>query len=332
MTINQRLDMDTIVTVADEFGFDAKQLEEEEEAELDEPVDEGEDGELVPRSPVVTVMGHVDHGKTSLLDYLRQSKVAEGESGGITQHIGAYVVPLADGHSITFLDTPGHAAFTAMRARGARVTDLVILVVAADDSVMPQTIEAIDHAKAAQVPIVVAINKIDLPTAEPERIRRELSERGVLLEDWGGKVPCAEVSATTGEGIDKLLELVLLGSGTARAKSRSGALGERFDRRVAIGQRPWPRGHRSRAIRHVTGGRSLRYRCPRRSGSGLFDEQMQRLKEAGPSTPVQVLGLSGVPRAGDTFAVASSEREAREITQRRQQCTNANRTSGAVAP
>ena len=211
-TINQRLDMDTMQTVADEFGFEVVQTEAEEEADLEEIVEVEEIGEPEPRSPVVTVMGHVDHGKTSLLDYLRKSKVAEGESGGITQHIGAYVVDMEEGHSITFLDTPGHAAFTAMRARGSRVTDIVILVVAADDSVMPQTIEAIDHAKAAQVPLVVAVNKIALPTADPDRIKRELAERDVLVEEWGGKVPIAEVSAMTGQGIDHLLELLVLES------------------------------------------------------------------------------------------------------------------------
>ena len=208
-TINQRLDMDTMQTLADELGFEVIPLEAEE-TELDEIVEEEEIGAPEPRPPVVTVMGHVDHGKTSLLDYLRESKVAEGESGGITQHIGAYVIKMDDGRGVTFLDTPGHAAFTAMRARGSRVTDIVVLVVAADDSVMPQTIEAIDHAKAAQVPLVVAINKIDLPTADSDKIKRELAERGVLVEEWGGQIPCAEISAKTGQGIDHLLEVLLI--------------------------------------------------------------------------------------------------------------------------
>ena len=234
VTINQRLDMDTIVTVADEFGFEARPMEEEEEEELQEDLglEEEVTGELEPRSPVVTVMGHVDHGKTSLLDYLRKTDVVEGESGGITQHIGAYVVRAPAGEAITFLDTPGHAAFTAMRARGARVTDLVILVVAADDDVMPQTVEAIDHAKAAQVPIIVAINKMDLPTADPDKVKRQLSERGVLLEDWGGKVPCAEISAVTGQGIEKLLELVILEAELLELEGGSRQEMSRHDHRV----------------------------------------------------------------------------------------------------
>jgi len=319
VTINQRLDMDTIATVADEFGFDAKKLEEEEEDELEEPMDEGDIGEPVLRPPVVAVMGHVDHGKTSLLDFLRNTNVAEGESGGITQHIGAYVVPMPDSHAITFLDTPGHAAFTAMRARGARVTDLVIVVVAADDGVMPQTIEAIDHAKAAQVRIIVAINKIDLPTSDPERIKRELSERGVLLEDWGGNVSCAEMSAKTGAGVDKLLELVMLEAELLELKADPVRLA-----RGTIVESQLDKGRGPVATVLVQSG-TLRVGDPFVTGvhggrvRALFSENMTRLKEAGPSVPVQVLGLSGVPQAGDSFAVIASEREAREITQRRQQ-------------
>ena len=319
VTINQRLDMDTIATVADEFGFDAKQLEEEEEDELEEPMDEGDTGEPVPRPPVVTVMGHVDHGKTSLLDHLRETNVAEGEPGGITQHIGAYVVQVEGNQAITFLDTPGHAAFTAMRARGTRVTDLVILVVAADDAVMPQTIEAIDHAKAAQVPIIVAINKIDLPTSDPERIKRELGERGVLLEDWGGNVACAEVSAKTGVGVDKLLELVMLEAELLELKADPIRLA-----RGTIVESQLDKGRGPVATVLVQSG-TLRVGDPFVTGvhggrvRALFNENMTRMKEAGPSTPVQVLGMSGVPQAGDSFAVIASEREAREITQRRQQ-------------
>ena len=321
VTLNQRLDMDTIVTVADEFGFEARPMEEEEEEEEQEDLglEEEVTGELEPRSPVVTVMGHVDHGKTSLLDFLRKTDVVEGESGGITQHIGAYVVRAPDGEAITFLDTPGHAAFTAMRARGARVTDLVILVVAADDDVMPQTVEAIDHAKAAQVPMVVAINKMDLPTADPAKVKRQLSERGVLLEDWGGKVPCAEISAITGQGIEKLLELVILEAELLELK----AVRDRRCRGTII-EAQLDKGRGPVATVLVQEG-TLRVGDPFVTGvyggrvRALFDEHQQRVREAGPSGPVQVLGGSGVPQAGDNFAVAQSEREAREIIQRRQQ-------------
>ena len=322
VTINQRLDMDTIVTVADEFDFEARPLEEEaEEAEIhdDSELEEEVSGELEPRPPVVTVMGHVDHGKTSLLDFLRKSDVVQGESGGITQHIGASVVSTADGNPITFLDTPGHAAFTAMRARGARVTDLVILVVAADDEVMPQTIEAIDHAKAAQVPLVVAINKIDLPTADPERVKRQLGERGVLLEDWGGNVACAEISAITGQGIEKLLELVILEAELLELKAVRNARG-----RGTIVEAQLDKGRGPVATVLVQEG-TLRVGDPFITGifggrvRAMFDEHQERLKEVGPSTPVQVLGGSGVPQAGDTFYVANSERQARDISQRRQQ-------------
>ena len=318
VTINQRLDMDTMVTVGDEFGFEVKPLEVEDEDFVDDLEEDEDDGEKLPRPPVVTVMGHVDHGKTSLLDYLRKTDVVSGESGGITQHIGAYSVKLEDGRSVSFLDTPGHAAFTAMRARGARATDLVILIVAADDAVMPQTIEAINHAKAAQVPIVVAINKVDLPTADPERIRRELSEQGVLLEDWGGQVAAAEISAKTGQGIDKLLELVLLEAELQELKANP-------DRRArgTVVEAQLDKGRGVVATVLVQEG-TLRQGDPVVTGMhggrvrALLDEHNSRVKEAGPSVPVQVLGLSGVPQAGDTFSVTETEREARDIVSRRQ--------------
>ena len=316
-TINQRLDMDTMQTLADELGCEVVPLEAEE-AELEEIVEEEEVGQPEPRSPVVTVMGHVDHGKTSLLDYLRESKVAEGESGGITQHIGAYVINMEDGRGVTFLDTPGHAAFTAMRARGSRVTDIVILVVAADDSVMPQTIEAIDHAKAAQVPLVVAINKVDLPTADPDRIKRELAERGVLVEEWGGQIPCAEISAKTGQGIDHLLEVLLIVAellelqANPYKKARGTIVEAHLDKgRGAVATVLVQEGTLSVGEPFITGIYSGRIRA-------LLDEHGLRVQEAKPSVPVQVLGLPGVPQAGDVFAVANSEREAKDLSQRRQ--------------
>ena len=319
-TINQRLDMSTIATVADEFGYEVKPLDAHEDAMVfDEVEDEEESGETEPRPPVVTVMGHVDHGKTSLLDHLRKSNVVAGESGGITQHIGAYVVRLPDGRRITFLDTPGHAAFTAMRARGARVTDLVILVAAADDQVMPQTIEAIDHSKAAQVPMVVAINKIDLPTADPDRIKRQLAERDVLLEEWGGKVPCSEVSAMTGEGIDKLLELVLLEAELLelRANPNKRAAGTIIEAKLDKGRGPVAtvlvqKGTLRKGDPFITGVFHGRVRA-------LLDENGKNIDEATPSIPVQVLGLTGVPQAGDRFEVTAVERDAREVSQKRQQ-------------
>ena len=334
VTINQRLDMDTIITVAEELGFEVRALDDQEDFLLEEPEEEEEEiGELKPRPSVVTVMGHVDHGKTSLLDYLRESNVAEGESGGITQHIGAYVVRMSDGRKITFLDTPGHAAFTAMRARGARITDLVILVVAADDNVMPQTIEAIDHAKAAQVPIVVAINKIDLPASDPDRIKRQLAERDVLLEDWGGQVACAEISAKTGLGIDKLLELVLLEAELLELKAASdkrarGTIIEaQLDKgRGAVATVLVQEGTLRRGDPFITGVFSGRVRA-------LLDEHGQNVEEIFPSQPVQVLGLAGVPQAGDTFSVMSSERDAKNLSQRRQQMKREqeHRTIGAVS-
>ena len=317
-TINQRLDMDTMQTVADEFGYTVVPIEEDEETELEDLQVEEEVGDPEPRSAVVTVMGHVDHGKTSLLDYLRHAKVAESESGGITQHIGAYSVPLTDGGSVTFLDTPGHAAFTAMRARGSRVTDLVILVVAADDSVMPQTIEAIDHARAAAVPMVIAINKIDLPTADSDKIKRELAERDVLVEEWGGKVPCVGISAKNGDGIDQLLEVLMLEAELLELKavSEKMARGTIIEAKLDKGRGPVAtvlvqEGTLREGDPFITGIYSSRVRA-------LLNEHGERVEVAGPSTPVQVLGFPGVPQAGDTFAVTNSEREAKDLSQRRQ--------------
>ena len=316
VSINQRLDVDTLTMVADEFGYEVEVLEEYTEDLFGE--EEEEEGPLVPRAPVVTVMGHVDHGKTSLLDYIRQSNVVAGESGGITQHIGAYEVA-QNGRKITFLDTPGHEAFTAMRSRGAQATDIVVLVVAADDHVMPQTVEAIDHAKAADVPIVVAINKIDLPTADPDRIRQELSTRGVLVEEWGGKVIAANISAKTGEGIDRLLEMLLLEAELLELKAHP----NRRARGVIIEAELNP-GRGAVATVLVQDG-TLRVSDPFVTGlySGrvraLLNERGQRVEEAGPSSPVQVLGIEGVPQAGDSFIVLRDERTAREISRKRQQ-------------
>ena len=319
VTINQRLDMDTIVTVADEFGFEVVAMEAEEVQGYEEIAEEEEVGVPQPRPPVVTVMGHVDHGKTSLLDRLRDTNVAEGESGGITQHIGAYMVQLDDGRCVTFLDTPGHAAFTAMRARGARVTDIVVLIVAADDSVMPQTIEAIDHAKAAQVPIVVAINKVDLPASDPERIKRELSERDVLVEEWGGKVSCAQISAKTGEGISNLLELILLEADLLELKASPDkrARGTIVEAKLDKGRGPVATvlvqdGTLRKGDPFITGVFNGKVRA-------LLDDEGQIVEVATPSIPVQVLGVTGMPQAGDTFVVTAAERDARELSQKRQQ-------------
>lgn len=320
-TINQRLDMDTMATVGLEFGYNVEPLDTQEVEEQEDLLadDDEETGEPQPRPPVVTVMGHVDHGKTSLLDYLRKSDVVSGESGGITQHIGAYVVNMPDGRRVTFLDTPGHAAFTAMRARGARVTDLVILVVAADDNVMPQTLEAINHAKDAKVPLVVAVNKIDLPTADPERVKRELAERGVLIEEWGGQIPCAEISAKTGKGIDDLLELLLLSAEMLELKAvpDKRARGTIVEAQLDKGRGPVAtvlvqEGTMRVGDPFVTGVFNGRVRA-------LLDEHGQRVEDAGPSVPVQVLGLPGVPQAGDPFVITATDRDAKEISLRRQQ-------------
>ena len=318
VSINQRLDRDTITLVADEFGFAISFYEEVTEEEVHT---EGEDRpeDLVRRPPVVTIMGHVDHGKTSLLDFIRRSNVVAGESGGITQHIGAYNVTTSSGRVITFLDTPGHEAFTAMRARGAQITDIVVLVVAADDSVMPQTLEAISHAQAAGVPIIIAINKIDKPEANPDRIRQQLAEKNILVEEWGGKYQCVEVSARSGKNIDILLEKIGLEADVLDLKSNPG--------RLALGtivEAQLDKGKGITATVLVQKG-TLRIGDPFLAGifSGkvraMFDERGTPLEAAGPSTPVQLTGLDGFPQAGDSFLVMATDREAREISLKRQQ-------------
>jgi translation initiation factor IF-2 len=317
VTINQRLDFDQIELLLDEFGYSAVREEEYEGSLADEDEEEDRPEDLAPRPPVVTVMGHVDHGKTSLLDYVRKTNVIAGEAGGITQHIGAYNVSLEDGRALTFLDTPGHAAFTAMRARGADVTDVVILVVAADDAVMPQTIEAISHARNAGVPIVVAINKMDLPGADPERVKRELLEHQVVVEEFGGDVLSQPVSAKTGAGIDDLLEKVLLQAELLdlRANADREAQGIVIEAELDVGKGPV-------ATVLVTNG-TLRVGddlvCGLQSGRvrALLDERGKHITEAGPATPAQVLGIGGVPQAGDKLVVMEADR-AHEIVQTRQ--------------
>ncbi len=282
-----------------------------------EDVEESED-DLTIRPPVITVMGHVDHGKTSLLDHIRKANVIADESGGITQHIGAYEVALSDGRRVTFIDTPGHEAFTAMRARGAQTTDIVILVVAADDSVMPQTIEAIDHARAAGVPIVVAINKIDLPEAQIDKVKQELTNHGVIIEEFGGDVLATEVSAKTGQGVEELLEKVLLQAELLDLKANA----DRTARGVVI-EAELDRGMGPLATILVTTG-TLKlgdsFICGLFDGKvrALLDERGKNVTEAGPSTPIRVLGISGVPEAGDSFAVLDGDRQTRDIAQKRQ--------------
>jgi len=317
-TMNKRLDKDTIEAVADEFGY-AVEFQAEYGARETEEVEADEDeSRLVPRAPVVTIMGHVDHGKTSLLDYIRKTNVIAGEAGGITQHIGAYDVELPGGRKICFLDTPGHEAFTAMRARGAQVTDVVVLVVAADDRVMPQTIEAIDHAKAANVPIVVAINKIDLPAARPDIVKQELAGHGVVVEEYGGKNVCVEISAKKGNNVEKLLELILLQADLLDLKADPDrrARGVVLEARVEQG-----RGVVTSILVQtgtlrvgdalVAGQHSGRVRA-------MFDERGKGVKSAGPSTPVEVLGWSGTPAAGDMITAFEDERDARDIATKRQ--------------
>jgi translation initiation factor IF-2 len=318
VTINQRLDFDQIELIAGEFGFQAVK-EQEYAADLKTtPTADDTAEQLEPRPPVVTIMGHVDHGKTSLLDYIRKANVVAGESGGITQHIGAYHVDLPSGKSITFLDTPGHEAFTAMRARGAQVTDIVVLVVAADDQVMPQTIEAISHAKNAGVPMIVAINKIDLPGANPMKVKQDLLQHGVVLEEFGGTVLSSEVSAKKGTGIDSLLDQILLQAEILdlRANPNRSAQGAVVEAQLDPGKGPIATVLVSNGTLHVGDD----FICGMYSGRvrALLDERGRAVKDAGPAIPVQILGIGGVPMAGDQFVVVDDAMESREIAQRRQ--------------
>ncbi|HPI07421.1 MAG TPA: translation initiation factor IF-2 [Saprospiraceae bacterium] len=332
VSINQRLDAELIEVVASEFHYEvqfisAEEQVEVEEEELDDPKD------LVARQPIVTVMGHVDHGKTSLLDFIRSANVAEGEAGGITQHIGAYEVKMADGQEITFLDTPGHEAFTAMRARGAKVTDIAIIVIAADDSIMPQTREAISHAQAAGVPLVFAINKIDKPGADPERIKNELAQMNLLVESWGGKYQSQDISAKKGENVDKLLEKVLLEAELLELKANPArrAIGTVLEASLDKG-----RGYVTKML--VENG-TLHDGDPIIAGEfsgkvkAMFNERGKKIKEAGPATPVLVLGLPGAPQAGEKIKVARSDSEAKEIATKRAQIIReqSNRASKRIS-
>ncbi len=317
VSINQRLDADTLSIVAEEFGYKLEFVSVEVQEAIKEEEDREED--LVSRSPIVTVMGHVDHGKTSLLDYIRKANVIAGEAGGITQHIGAYNVKLDNGKAITFLDTPGHEAFTAMRARGAQVTDIAIIVVAADDGVMPQTIEAINHAQAAGVPIVIAINKIDKPGANPNKIKEALAQQNLLVEEWGGKVQAQEISAKKGLNIDALLEKVLLEAEmlNLKANPNKNAIGTVVESELDKG-----RGYVSTVLVEagtLRVGDIVLAGCFSGKVKALHNERGQVVKEAGPSIPAALLGLSGAPQAGDKFHVMADEREAREIAAKRLQ-------------
>lgn len=317
VSINQRLDAETINMVADEFGFKTEYVS----AEVQEAVSEEEDDEndLVSRAPIVTVMGHVDHGKTSLLDHIRNTNVIAGEAGGITQHIGAYSVTLKNGQKVTFLDTPGHEAFTAMRARGAQVTDIAIIIIAADDSVMPTTKEAIAHAQAAGVPMVFAINKIDKPGANPDKIREDLSTMNLLVEEWGGKYQCQEISAKKGLGVEELLDKVLLEAEMLDLKANPNrkATGTIIESSLDKG-----RGYVSTVL--VSNG-TLKIGDVVIAGTSwgrikaMFNERNQRIEQAGPAEPAIILGLNGAPTAGDQFHVLETEQEAREISNKREQ-------------
>ena len=317
VSINQRLDAETLSIVAEEFGYQVKFVSVDVQEAINEEKDKPED--LLPRPPIVTVMGHVDHGKTSLLDYIRKTNVIAGEAGGITQHIGAYNVGLENGKTITFLDTPGHEAFTAMRARGAQVTDIAIIVVSADDGVMPQTKEAINHAQAANVPIIIAINKIDKPGANPDKIKEELSQLNVLVEDWGGKVQCQPVSAKKGTNIEHLLEKVLLEAEMLdlTANPNKNAKGTVIESELDKGK-----GYVSTVLVEsgtLKVGDIVLAGCYSGKVKALHNERGTIVKEAGPAMPVSLLGLSGAPQSGDKFNVMSDEREAREIASKRLQ-------------
>jgi len=317
VTMNQRLDAETLTIVAEEFGHDVEFVS----AEVEEAVEEIEDNpeDLEPRAPIVTVMGHVDHGKTSLLDYIRNANVIGGESGGITQHIGAYGVTLPNKQKITFLDTPGHEAFTAMRARGAQVTDIVIIVIAADDSIMPQTKEAISHAQAAGVPLVFAINKIDKPDANPDKVKEELAQMNILVEDWGGKVQSHDISAKVGTGVDDLLEKVMLEAELLELKANpnKNAIGTVVEALLDKGK-----GYVSTILVEAGSLKIGDYLLAgKHSGKvkAMHDERGNTVKKAGPSTPVSILGLDGAPQAGDKFRVFDDEREAKQIASKRDQ-------------
>jgi translation initiation factor IF-2 len=317
VTVNQRLDFDQIELIASAFGFEAVR-EDEYAAQLEAETEEETPESLEPRPPVVTIMGHVDHGKTSLLDYIRKANVVAGEAGGITQHIGAYHVTLPGDREITFLDTPGHQAFTAMRARGAQVTDIVVLVVAADDQVMPQTVEAISHARNAGVPIIVAINKIDLPTANIPKVKQDLLQQNVVLEEFGGNVLSAEISAKKGTRVDTLLEQILLQAEILDLKANPKGKGHGTVLEATLDPGKGPLA--TILVQKGTLQVGDNFICGKFSGRvrALYDERGKTVKEAGPSIPVQILGFEGVPAAGDTFAVVTDAVEAREIAQKRQ--------------
>ena len=319
VSINQRLDAETLVLVAEEFGYEVEFVT----ANLTDAITQGEaedtDEDLLPRPPVITVMGHVDHGKTSLLDYIRKANVIAGEAGGITQHIGAYNVKLPDGQRITFLDTPGHEAFTAMRARGAKMTDVAIIIIAADDCIMPQTVEAINHAQAAGVPMIFAINKIDKPGANPDKIREQLSNMNILVEDWGGKFQCQEISAKKGINVDLLLEKVLLEAEMLELKANPNrrATGAVIESSLDKG-----RGYLATILVQngtMKVGDVMLSGCFTGRVKAMFNERGQKVESAGPSTPVSVLGLNGAPTAGETFNIMADEKEAKDIANKREQ-------------